>query len=40
MAQKHHPDKGGNDESFQLIQTAYNFISESDEKKTKGIKER
>ena len=39
MAQKHHPDKGGNDENFQLIQTAFNQISENGEK-TKGIKER
>ena len=40
MAQRHHPDRGGDEASFQLVQMAYDKIKLSDDKGHSSVRAR
>ena len=40
MAQKHHPDCGGDESSFQLVQMAYDKVKLSNDKSNSSIRAR
>ena len=37
LAIKHHPDKGGDEETFKKISEAYGILSDKDKKRKKGV---